>query len=108
MHSASLKISATRRVPTPGPGDAEPLGELRSASSSAIAPNPSRPARRYHGTADKRPSNRSDRFERFGFGDGPAQGAVFVQVAEHLDADGLVQAAHADRFVAVGADQLSD
>jgi len=33
---------------------------------------------------------------------------VFVQVAEHLDADGLVQAAHADRFVAADADQLSD
>jgi hypothetical protein len=31
-----------------------------------------------------------------------------VQVAEHLDADGLVQAADADRFVAAGADQVSD
>jgi hypothetical protein len=31
-----------------------------------------------------------------------------VQVAEHLDADGLVQAADADRFVAAGADQPGD
>jgi len=31
-----------------------------------------------------------------------------VQVTEHLKADGLVQAAHADRFVAAGADQVSD
>jgi len=31
-----------------------------------------------------------------------------MQVAEHFDTDGLVQAAHADRFVAAGADQLSD
>src|SRR4249919_1076633 len=51
---------------------------------------------------------RSDRRQRLGFGHGPAQRTVFVQVAEHLDADGLVQAAGADRFVATGADQISD
>jgi hypothetical protein len=33
---------------------------------------------------------RSDRLRRLGFGHDLAQGAVFVQVAEHLDADGLV------------------
>jgi hypothetical protein len=32
----------------------------------------------------------SEGFQRFGSGHDPAQGAVFVQVAEHLDADGLV------------------
>jgi hypothetical protein len=50
----------------------------------------------------------SDRRQRLGFGHGSAQRTVFVQVAEHLDADGLVQAADADRFVAAGADQVSD
>ena len=50
----------------------------------------------------------SERRQCFRLGHDPAKGAVFVQVAEHLDADGLVQAAHADRFVAVGADQVSD
>jgi hypothetical protein len=49
MHSASLKGSSTRRSLTPGAGEAEPLGELRSASSSGMIPNPSRPARRWHG-----------------------------------------------------------
>jgi len=48
MHSASLKRSATRRAPTPRSGEAEPLGEPRSASSSGIAPNPSCPVRRWH------------------------------------------------------------
>ena len=38
MHSASLKGSSTRRARTPGSGAAEPLGELRSASSSGITP----------------------------------------------------------------------
>ena len=33
----------------PGPDEAEPPGELRSASSFGIAQNPSRPARREHG-----------------------------------------------------------
>ena len=37
---------------------------------------------------------RSDRRQRLGLGHGPAQGSVFVQVAEHLDADALVQAAY--------------
>ncbi len=46
----------------------------------------------------------SDGRQRLRFGYGPTQGAVFVQVAEHLDADGLLQAADADRFVAAGAD----
>src|SRR5260221_7107616 len=50
----------------------------------------------------------SDRRERLRFGHDSTQGAVFVQVAEHLDADGLVQAAHLDRFVAADADQVSD
>ncbi len=36
MHSASLKGCSTRRSLTPGPGEAEPPGELRSASSSGI------------------------------------------------------------------------
>ncbi len=36
------------------------------------------------------------------------QGTVFVQVAEHLDADGLVQAAYADRVEVGHADQASD
>jgi hypothetical protein len=40
----------------------------------------------------------SDRRQRLGFGHGPAQGAVFVQVADHLEADGLVQATDADRL----------
>jgi hypothetical protein len=44
-HSASPKRSTTRRAPTPEPGDAEPPGELRSASSSGIAPHPNRPVR---------------------------------------------------------------
>jgi hypothetical protein len=39
----------------------------------------------------------SDRRQRLGLGHGPAEGAVFVQVAEHLEADGLVQATDADR-----------
>ena len=43
------KGSSTRRSLTPGAGEAEPLGELRSASSSGMIPNPSRPARRWHG-----------------------------------------------------------
>ena len=37
----------------------------------------------------------SDRRQRLRPGYRPAQGAIFVQVAEHLDADGLVQAAGA-------------
>src|SRR6184192_1313884 len=49
-----------------------------------------------------------DGLQRLGFGHDPAQGAKFVQVAEHLDADGLVQPAHADRFVAAGPDQVGD
>src|SRR5262249_1258095 len=59
MHSASLRRSATRQTFTPGSGEAEPLGELRSASLSDIAPNPSRPDRRWHGPAAERPSNRA-------------------------------------------------
>jgi hypothetical protein len=43
---------------------------------------------------------RSDGLQRFGFGHDPAQGADLVQVAEHLDADGLVQAAYPDRVEA--------
>src|SRR5690348_17681048 len=39
MHSASLKFSLTRRAPTAGSGEAKPLGELRSASSSAMTLN---------------------------------------------------------------------
>ena len=50
----------------------------------------------------------SDCLQRLGSGHDSAQGAVFVQVAEHLDADGLVQATHADRFVAADADQVGD
>jgi hypothetical protein len=50
----------------------------------------------------------SDRLQRLRLGHDSAQGAEFVQVAEHLKADGLVQAAHADRFVAAGPDQVGD
>src|SRR2546429_9237646 len=50
----------------------------------------------------------SDCLQCLGFGHDPAQGAVFVQVAEHLEADGLVQAAHTDRFIAAAADQVRD
>src|SRR6516165_352185 len=50
----------------------------------------------------------SDRRQRLRPGYRPAQGAIFVQVAEHLDADGLVQAADADRFEPAGADQAGD
>src|SRR6516225_3491447 len=40
MHSAALKCSTTRLARTPGSGEAEPLGERRSASSSSgISPN---------------------------------------------------------------------
>ena len=49
----------------------------------------------------------SDRRQRLLLGHHPAERAVFVQVAEHLDADGLVQAAHGNRFVATGA-EVSD
>jgi hypothetical protein len=42
---------------------------------------------------------RSERGQRLGFGHNPAEGADFVQVAEHLDPDALVQAADPDRFV---------
>src|SRR5215831_6986665 len=41
MHSASLRRSTMRQALTPGSGEAEPLDELRSASLSGIAPNPS-------------------------------------------------------------------
>src|SRR5579863_5397913 len=47
---------------------------------------------------------RSDGLQRFGSGHDPAQGADLVQVAEHLDPDGLVQPAHADRVEAGDAD----
>src|SRR5580692_1740310 len=47
MHSGSSKRSTTRRALSPEPGEAEPVGELRSAWSSGIAPHPShRPGRR--------------------------------------------------------------
>jgi hypothetical protein len=38
----------------------------------------------------------SDGPQRLGPGHDPAKGADFMQVTEHLDADGLVQAAHQD------------
>jgi hypothetical protein len=41
-------------------------------------------------------------------GHDPAQGADFMQVTEHLDADGLGQAAHPDRVETSGPDQAGD
>src|SRR5215467_14108100 len=38
MHSASSKLSSTRRALASGWGEAESLGELKSASSSGMAP----------------------------------------------------------------------
>jgi Bacterial low temperature requirement A protein (LtrA) len=47
----------------------------------------------------------SEGFECLGPGHDPAQGAVLVQVAEHLQADGLVQAAGPDRVESGRPDQ---
>src|SRR5580704_5496974 len=57
MHSGSSKRSTTRRALSPEPGEAEPVGELRSAWSSGIAPHPShRPGRRVTAHAGDPPS----------------------------------------------------
>jgi len=42
------------------------------------------------GKPSRLPAQLSDRLQRLGFGHDSAQGAEFVQVTEHLQADGLV------------------
>src|SRR5690348_6196992 len=77
--------------------------------ASCIAPYPDRLTCTWPSAkVDIIPVTISDRRQRLRSGHGPAQAAEFMQVAEHLDADRLVQAAHADWVVAADADQLGD
>src|ERR1700728_3916736 len=54
------------------------------------------------------PGERSEGFHCLGGGHDPAQGAVFVQVTEHLDADGLIEPANQHRVEAGRPDQPGD
>src|SRR5258708_38960443 len=49
---------------------------------------------------------RSDRSQGFRLGHDSTERTELVQVAEHLDADGLVEAAHSDGLVSVGTNKL--
>ena len=83
--------AARSAPPSPGP---RAVVLLRIPWGYAVA------QRLANGTDSARPvtalAQHLDRLQRLRFGHGPPQGSVFVQVAEHLDANGLVRAAHAE------------